>query len=164
MSGNILFSGNAFSVADGKGRFVLPLDMRKLIREASNDKTILITSIDEKRGCATGFGISHKQALEDEIVEKSRAALTRGDEYDADAERERLFAPMDDVNFDDGGRFSLSEGIKDVTGITDIAFFVGVSRHIQIWSPEHYLASEGRPELMKNKVRRFLAEREGARK
>ena len=35
MSDVILYSGNAFSVADGKGRFVLPLEMRKLVAQAS---------------------------------------------------------------------------------------------------------------------------------
>ena len=163
MAGSILFSGNAFSVADGKGRFVLPLDMRKLVREASNDRNILVTSIDEARGCVVGFGTSHKQELEDGIVEKMRAALTRGGDYDADADREKLFGPMDDVNFDDGGRFFLPQDIRQEYGIGDVVFFVGASQRIQLWSPEGYLASEGRPELMKNKVRRFLAEREGGK-
>lgn len=164
MTSNILFSGNAFSIADGKGRFVLPLDMRKLIKTGSNNETRLCTSIDEARGCATGFGTSHKQALEDEIAEKLHSAIMRGVDYDADAERERLFPLMDEVNFDDGGRFFLSQDIRDETGIADVVFFVGVSRHIQLWSPQRYLESEGRPELLKNKVRRFLAEREASGK
>lgn len=164
MASAILFSGNAFSVADGKGRFVLPLDMRRLVKQASANENRLCTSIHEKHGCATGFGTSHKLELEEEIVEKARSALARGAEFDADAEREKLFPLMDEVTFDDGGRFVLSPDVREEGGITDAIFFVGVSRYIQLWSPERYLVSEGRPDLLKNKVRRFLAEREASGK
>ncbi|WP_336959275.1 division/cell wall cluster transcriptional repressor MraZ [Sphingobium aquiterrae] len=164
MSGDIHFSGNAFSVADGKGRFVLPLEMRKLVRKSSSDEPRLRVALHEKHGCAIGFGLSYEIALEQEISQAARLAMETGRDYDADAAREAIFPLIENANFDDGGRFSLSEDMREECGIDDVLFFVGVSRYIQIWSPQRYLESEGRPELLKNKVRRFLAEREGGRK
>ncbi len=164
MSGTFLFSGNAFSVADSKGRFVLPLDMRKVIRASSGDETRLCASIHEAHGCAIGFGLSHKFQLEEEIQERAAAHLARGEDFDADGAREAAFSSMEEANFDDGGRFFLPTDIKDFCEIEDVILFVGVSRYIQMWNPATYLKSEGRPELVKAKVRKFLAEREGARK
>lgn len=161
MSGNILFSGNAFSVADSKGRFVLPLDMRKLVKSSSGGDNRLCAAIHEKHGCAIAFGLSYKDKLEQEIVEAEKSAMARGAPYDADAAREAVFPQIEEANFDDGGRFFLPPEIREECGIGDAIFFVGVSRYIQLWSPERYLESEGRPSLLKNKVRRFLSERGG---
>jgi MraZ protein len=164
VSDDIHFSGNAFSVADGKGRFVLPLEMRKLVKQSSGNEPRLRVALHEKHGCATGFGLSYEIALEAEIAANARVAMENGRDFDADAAREAFFPLVENANFDDGGRFSLSEDMREECGITDAIFFVGVSRYIQIWSPQRYLESEGRPELLKNKVRRFLAEREAGKK
>jgi MraZ protein len=134
----ILFTGNAFSVADGKGRFVLPLEMRRQVKLSSGGETRLYLSVHGDNPCATGFGESH---------------------YNADLELERRLGTIEEVNFDDGGRFAMHPDIKDEYGIADAVFFYGVGRYIQIWKPETLVDSKDRPELIRNKVRRWLDQR-----
>lgn len=164
MSGVILFSGNAFSVADGKGRFVLPLDMRKMVKTASGGDNRLCADIHEKHGCAVGFGLSYKTQLEDDIARNEEAARARGDAFDADAAREIAFSSMEELNFDDGGRFFLPPDIKDFCAIGDVILFLGVGRYIQMWKPEAYLDHAAGRDVIKARVRKFLAEREAAGK
>jgi len=155
----ILYSGNAFSVADGKGRFVLPLEMRKLVRMASGGDNRLCLSIHFDNGCATGFGLSHKLHLFTEVEDMERAAREAGRAFNADLEHERRLGTIEDVNFDDGGRFALHPDIKEEAGITDAAFFYGVGRYFQIWDPQRLADSPERPMLIRNKARRWLEQR-----
>lgn len=164
MSGLPLFSGHAFSIADSKGRFVLPLEMRKLVKSSSDNENRLCVSIHEPHGCATGFGLSYKQKLEDDITAKAEAAMKNSVFFDDDAAREQAFASIEEVNFDDGGRFFLPPGIKQFCGIGDAILFVGVSRYLQLWDPARYDASEGRPAHVKASARAFLADRAGGAK
>lgn len=158
VSEGIIFSGNGICVADGKGRFALPLEMRKAVKSSSGENKLCLT-IHNQLPCAIGFGLSHKQWLEEQVVEMERAAREKGADFDAEAEREARFADMEDLNFDDGGRFFMPPDIKDMMGITDTVVFVGASRHIQMWDPQALLASEGRSPRVRHAVERFLAER-----
>lgn len=158
MSEGIIFSGNGICVADGKGRFALPLEMRKAMKASSGDTKLCLT-VHGQLPCAIGFGLSHKQWLEDQVVEMERVAREKGTEFDAEAEREARFADLEDLNFDDGGRFFMPPDIKDMMGITDCIVFVGTSRHIQMWNPEKLLASEGRSPRVRHAVEKFMAER-----
>ena len=163
MSEGIIFSGNGICVADAKGRFALPLDMRKAVK-ASSGETKLCLTLHGELPCAIGFGLSHKQWLEDQVVEMERSAREKGADFDAEAEREARFADLEDLNFDDGGRFFIPQDIKDMLGITDAVVFVGASRHIQMWDPRALLASEGRSPRVRHAVERFLAERDAGGK
>ncbi|MGV3769149.1 MAG: division/cell wall cluster transcriptional repressor MraZ [Sphingobium phenoxybenzoativorans] len=164
MSGVNLFSGNAFSVADSKGRFVLPLDMRKMVKAASGGDNRLCIDLLEKHRCAKGFGTSHKAEMEDEIVKNAEAARNRGDAYDADTARELAFSSLEELNFDDGGRFFPPADIKEFCGIDDAIMFLGVGRFIQMWKPEAYLEYPAAREVIKARVVKFLAEREAVGK
>ena len=158
VSEGIIYSGSAISVADSKGRFVLPLEMRKLLKHSSGDNKLCL-SIHSALPCATGFGLSHKAWLESDVLEMERTARERGLPFDGDAEREARFADLEDLNFDDGGRFFLPADIKALIGIDDVIVFSGVSRYIQMWEPAKLLASEGRSPRLRAKVEAFLAER-----
>jgi len=176
VSEGIIYSGNGICIADSKGRFALPLDMRKALKASSGlngadkaedgDKpkskssgTRLCITIHGDLPCAIGFGLSHKQWLEDQVVEMERSAREKGAAFNAEAEREARFADLEDLNVDDGGRFVVPGDIKDMMGITDTIVFVGTSRHIQMWNPEALLASEGRSPRVRHAVEKFLAER-----
>ena len=152
----ILYSGNAFSVADGKGRFVLPLEMRKLVTQASGGQNRLCLSVHMDNGCATGFGLSHKIHLFEEVEKLEQQAYEAGRPFNADLERENRLGTIEDVNFDDGGRFFLHPDIKEEAQIDDAIFFYGVGRYFQIWKPEALVASPGRPALIRNKVQRWI--------
>lgn len=158
MSDGIIFSGHGLCTVDGKGRFALPLDMRKAVKASSGENKICLT-LHPNLPCAVGFGLSHKQWLENEVVEEQRAARERGERYDAEAAREERFADLEDLNFDDGGRFFVPPDIKEMMGITDALVFIGIGRHIQMWNPHTLLASEGRSRRVRNAVEQFLGTR-----
>jgi MraZ protein len=155
----ILYSGNAFSVADGKGRFVLPLEMRRQVKLGSGGENRLCLSVHMDNGCATGFGLSHKLFLFEEVNELEREARAANRPFNGDLERENRLGTIEDVNFDEGGRFFLHPDIKEEAGITDVVFFYGVGRYFQIWKPEALVESPDRPALIRNKVRRWLEQR-----
>ncbi|MCB2014389.1 MAG: division/cell wall cluster transcriptional repressor MraZ [Sphingobium sp.] len=163
MSEGIIFSGNGVCVADSKGRFALPLEMRKTLVTSSADNKLCLT-IHPQLPCAVGFGLSHKQWLEDQVVEMERAALEKGVAFNAEAERETRFADLEDLNFDSGGRFFMPADIRDMMNIDDAVVFVGASRHIQMWSPETFLASDGRTPRARHTVEKFLAERKAGKR
>lgn len=157
MSEGVFFSGHDISVADGKGRFALPLEMRKATRQSSGDSNKLCITLHPEHDCAVGFGLSHKYWLEDQILEEQRSARSRGEAFDDEAAREKLFPDLEDLNFDDGGRFFLPDDIRGMMGIGDVALFVGTGRNIQIWAPEKYLEYKGRSRRVVYAVEQFLA-------
>src|SRR3546814_18227729 len=73
----ILYTGNAFSVADGKGRFVLPLEMRRQVKLSSGNETRLFLSVHGGHPCATAFGESHRRHLFTEVEEQIGRASCR---------------------------------------------------------------------------------------
>lgn len=158
MAESIIYSGNAISVADSKGRFALPLEMRKLVRQSSGANSLYL-SVDFDMRFAIGYGLSHRDYLDAKIEEKERIALGRGDDFDIDHERELLFADLKEVNFDDGGRFFLPDDIRAMLSIEDALVFIGVGRHMQIWEPRAVLESKGRTPRLRFAVETFLAER-----
>jgi MraZ protein len=153
----IIFSGHGICAADGKGRFALPLEMRKAVRQSSGDSNKICLSLHPQHDCAIGFGLSHKDWLEGQVLADQQAARGRGETFDDEAAREKYFPDLEDLNFDDGGRFFMPDDIKGMMGIGETALFVGTGRHIQIWAPEKYLEYKGRSRRVIYAVEQFLA-------
>jgi hypothetical protein len=86
-----------------------------------------------------------------------QAARGRGEAFDDEAAREKYFPDLEDLNFDDGGRFFMPEDIKGMMGIGETALFVGTGRHIQIWAPEKYLEYKGRSRRVVYAVEQYPA-------
>ena len=158
MSEAVIYTGHGIGTADGKGRFSLPLDMRKAVKSSSGEGKFCLT-LHPDLPCAIGFGVSHKHWLENDIIDRQRAARERGEPFDAEVEREKYFADLEDLNFDDGGRFFMPDDIKQMMGITDAVVFVGIGGNKQMWDPQTLLASEGRSRRVRNTVEQFLAGR-----
>ena len=83
MSEAVIYTGHGIGTADGKGRFSLPLDMRKAVKSSSGEGKFCLT-LHPDLPCAIGFGVSHKHWLENDIIDRQRAArerpTTRADE------------------------------------------------------------------------------------
>lgn len=159
MSDVILYSGNEFSTPDSKGRFVLPLDMRKQVKLSSSSNTLCV-SVHGANPCAIGFGESHRQHMFRDAEDQELQARAAGRDFSADPLNEAQLGSIELVNFDDGGRFFMPPDFKYEYGITDAVFFYGVGRYFQMWKPETLIDSPERPELIRNKVRRWLDMRE----
>lgn len=147
-------------MADGKGRFVLPLDMRKQVKLASGGSTTLCVSVHGENPCAIGFGESHRQHMFRDAEDQEMQARAAGRSFKSDPLNELQLGSIEDVNFDDGGRFAMPADFRHEYGFTDAVFFYGVGRYFQMWKPETLVDSKDRPELIRNKVRRWLDERE----
>ena len=153
----VIYSGHGICTADGKGRLALPLDMRKAIKQSSGDTNRLCITLHPENDCALGFGLSHKHWLESQILADQQAARERGEAFDDEAAREKYFPDLEDLNFDDGGRFFMPDDIKSMMGFGESVLFVGTGRHIQIWAPEKYRAYQGRSRRVLHAVEQFLA-------
>lgn len=156
--GEGLYSGPALSVADSKGRFVVPVAMRHLTKENSGGQNRLCVSLHEKFGCAIGFGLAHKQQLADDIDREEERATALGRDYDRDDAWQRKFSIIEDVVFDDGGRFSLPFHIRAMGGIEDMIFFTGAGRHFQMWNPGILETAENVYAPLKQTCRLMVAE------
>lgn len=158
MAEGIIYSGSAISSADSKGRFVLPLDMRKAVRQSSRDETRLCLTLHSALPCAVAFGMSHRDWLQADVLEQARIARERGDPFDVEAELGRRLTDMEHLNFDDGGRFFLPDDIKEILGLGSAVVFAGVGMHIQIWDPQALLDSGTATTRVRYNVEKFLAD------
>tara|TARA_B110001454_G_C12703314_1_gene427503 strand:- start:1022 stop:1519 length:498 start_codon:yes stop_codon:yes gene_type:complete len=158
VSEGVIFSGHGICTADGKGRFALPLGMRKDVKHSSRDANKLFISLHHDQDCALGYGIAQKEWLEAEILADQQAARGRGEPFDVEATRSHYFPGLDELNFDDGGRFFMPDDIKDMLGFGDAIVFVGNGRNIQMWAPQKYLEYPHRNRRVVYAVEKFLAE------
>ena len=124
------FSGQAFSPAGDKGRFVLPPLFRNAVKDAS-DGRVLCLDKHPKFACLVGFGLSRMDELEAQL---DREEDRSGPEFDRDTRAAQLFG-FARVPFDDSGRFVLPDHLRMLGGIDDALFFQGGGRSFTIWNP-----------------------------
>ena len=133
------YSGQAYSPAGDKGRFVLPPDFRNGIKLASGGiKTLCIGRHHKwKDGweCLVGFGVNYEAQLEAELARDQDLAAQIGKEIDIDRRRLSLFS-FRKIPFDDSGRFIMPESLRKRAGIESGLFFNGMGTTFTIWAPE----------------------------
>ena len=139
---NIAYSGQGFSPRGEKGRYVLPPAFRKAVTESSDGRILCIAS-HERWKCLTGFGLSRKQALYDEIDREEERALRLSRDFDREMRQHQLFG-FTEVPFDASGRFILPEHLVDLAGLTDGVYFQGAGTFFTLWNPDElYRMGEG---------------------
>ena len=127
------YSGQAYSPAGDKGRFVLPPSFRKAVKESSGSKILCLTGHDRWK-CLVGFGLSRRDEFERQLDREEEMAFKFGREFDRETRSSQLngFA---EVPFDDSGRFVMREYLRDLGKIEDGLFFQGGGRFFTIWNP-----------------------------
>ena len=138
-----LYSGPAFTAMDGKGRFSIPAAMRHLVQASSGGQNRLCLTKHEEYRCVIGFGHSYQQALRADIDREEQLALARGESYSRAAAMQRKFGLLEDVPFDDGGRFFISPFLKKLCGIDDIVFINGSGDYFELWNPHVLIETDG---------------------
>lgn len=138
-----LYSGPAFTAMDSKGRFSVPASMRHIVQASSNGQNRLCLTKHEEYPCVIGFGHSYQQALRANIDHEEQLAPTRGEGYNRAAAMQRKFGLLEDVPFDDGGRFFISPFLKKLCSIDDIVFINGSGDYFELWNPQVLLATDG---------------------
>ena len=101
------YSGQAYSPAGDKGRFVLPPLFRKAVKDSS-DGRVLCLSKHASWNCLVGFGLSRKPELEAQLDREEELAVRLGREFDRDTRSSQLFG-FQELPFDDSGRFVMPE-------------------------------------------------------
>ena len=128
------FHGIGFSSRGEKDRFVLPPTFRKLVRDASLGSRILCLAKHDRWPCLTAFGTTRGDDLDAQVDKEEAAALTRGVEFDRELRLAHL-ASYVDVPFDDSGRFVFPDYLAKLAGLGDDAFFNGNGPFFTIWDP-----------------------------
>ena len=118
MSAFVGYSGQAFSPAGDKGRFVLPSAFRKAVKDSSGAR-ILCLAAHDRFDCLVGFGLSRTEKLE--------AQLEREEE-------QQLFG-FEQLPFDDSGRFVMPEHLRDLGKVDGGLYFQGAGDFFFVWNP-----------------------------
>lgn len=136
------FAGSALGVADSKGRFALPLNLRNKVKQSSGGENRLYLGADETTPILRGFGQAQLDDLANEMRLDEENAVRRNLSFDRRAEQRRRFGTIEEVGFDEGGRFFLPDALREYASITDKIMFVGAFSAIELWAPERLLATE----------------------
>ena len=128
------YSGQAFSPAGDKNRFVLPPSFRKAVKESSGGR-ILCLDKHERWNCLVGFGLSRNDELNAQIDREEERALRLGRDFDYDLRASQLFA-FAQVPFADSGRFIMPDHLRTLGRVDDGLYFQGAGRFFTIWNPD----------------------------
>jgi MraZ protein len=129
------YSGQAFSPAGDKGRFVLPPDFRNAIKDKSDGAKTLCLARHHKWPCLVGFDLGYESQLEDQLAYEEEMAVRAGEPFDRDKRRMSLFS-FRQVPFDDSGRFIMPEALRKRAKIESGLYFNGMGKFFTIWAPE----------------------------
>ncbi len=128
------YSGQAFSPAGDKGRFVLPPAFRKAVKDSSGGR-VLCLSAHDRFDCLVGFGLSRTEKLEAQLErEEERAIRLAQADFDRDVRAQQLFG-FEQLPFDESGRFVMPEHLRDLGKVGDGLYFQGAGDFFFIWNP-----------------------------
>jgi len=128
------YNGTGFSLLRDKGRFVLPPQFRKTVRDSSGDKSVLCLDKHDRWTCLIGFGLSRQDGFEAQLDREEDLAAKRGQDFDRELRGVQLngFAQMP---FDDSGRFVLPDYLAELAQVEDQLYFQGAGQFFVIFSP-----------------------------
>lgn len=118
-----------------KGRFVLPSQFRKTVKESSANRPILCLDKHNRWPCLIGFGLSREDTFDDLLDREQAEADKKGVEFDRE-QRETQLSSFREVPFDDSGRFVLPVYLAELARIESQIFFQGAGQVVQLWSPD----------------------------
>ncbi len=131
------YSGQAWSPAGDKSRYVLPPLFRKAVKESS-DARVLCLAKHPTWNCLSGFGLSRKDELEKQLDREEEIAVRLEKEFDRDTRASQLFGFVE-LPFDDSGRFVMPDHLRTLGGIEDGLFFQGGGRFFTLWNPRELM-------------------------
>jgi MraZ protein len=133
------YSGQAYSPAGDKGRFVLPSALRKAVKESSEGNRILCLAAHDRFDCLVGFGLSRKAQLHAQLDREEERAIRLGlNEFDREVRAQQLFG-FEQMPFDDSGRFVMPEHLRDLGKVGEGLYFQGAGDFFFVWNPEELM-------------------------
>ncbi|MBI1403468.1 MAG: division/cell wall cluster transcriptional repressor MraZ [Porphyrobacter sp.] len=135
MSGFGGYSGQAYSPAGDKGRFVLPAAFRKAVKDSSAGNRVLCLAAHDRFDCLVGFGLSRTEQLHAQLDREEERAIRLGlPDFDREVRAQQLFG-FEQLPFDDSGRFVMPEHLRDLGHVEDGLYFQGAGEFFFIWNP-----------------------------
>lgn len=132
------YSGQAYSPAGDKSRFVLPPLFRKAVKESSGGRVLCLAKHD-RWNCLVGFGLSRKEELEAQLDREEERATRLDKDFDRDLRAMQLFGFVE-VPFDDSGRFVMPEHLRTLGRVEEGLYFQGAGRFFTVWNPDELAA------------------------
>jgi MraZ protein len=130
------YSGQAYSPAGDKGRFVLPPAFRKAVKESSGGSRTLCLAAHDRFDCLIGFGLSRTEKLELQLEREEERAIRLGlADFDRDVRAQQLFG-FEQLPYDDSGRFVMPEHLRDLGKVSEGLYFQGAGDFFFVWNPE----------------------------
>jgi MraZ protein len=129
------YNGQAYSPAGEKGRFVLPAEFRKAVKESSGGNRTLCLASHGKFDCLIGFGLSRIAQLHAQLDREEDRAIARGDlGFERDVRAAQLFG-FSQLPFDESGRFVMPEHLRELGKVADGLYFQAAGDFFFVWSP-----------------------------
>jgi MraZ protein len=131
----VRYRGQEVTLKSGTDRFVLPPEIRKLVRQSSANDRILCLQPHPELPCLVGFGLSREEELEAQIDKEEANAIALGQGYNRLKRQTELFGFLT-FPFDDSGRFVLPSTFIKHAGITDRLYFQGAGPEFLVFNPD----------------------------
>jgi MraZ protein len=133
---------------DAKGRVSIPASFRSLLAKDGYEGLYVHPALDFPALDCGGHGLLREI---DALMERLPAYSEERD-YFATA----LMGASESLKVDGEGRIVFSDRMREITGITDQATFVGHGHKFQIWEPsrfaDHYAASRDKLRVMRRSL------------
>ena len=130
----VRYNGHGFSLQRDKGRFVLPPQFRKTVKESSSGAALCLTKHD-RWPCLTGFGRSRAEEFDAQLDREEELAVKAGKDFDRDL-REFQLRGFAEIPFDDSGRFVLPPHLAELCAIDEQIYFHGSGSFIALFAPD----------------------------
>ena len=137
-----IYQGYALQAIDRKGRVAIPHALRSVVEANSGKRSLLIGDHDSHE-CMVAYDHDWPKRRQARLDESYQWANSQGREIDRSDDGLHNFTNVDDVSFDESGRFILPEYVMFAAKLTDVAFFAGVGEVFQIWNPKILLDTQG---------------------
>ena len=132
----ISYRGQGYSGVGASRRFVLPPQLRKAVKESSENNRVLCLTRHERWNCLAGFGLSRLDDFAAQLDREEAHALTASRDFDRDLRATQLYG-FSEVPFDDSGRFVLPDHLADLAGVADALYFHGAGPFFTLWNPDN---------------------------
>ncbi|MEI7811639.1 MAG: division/cell wall cluster transcriptional repressor MraZ [Ignavibacteria bacterium] len=127
----MMFIGSVLHSIDAKGRFSLPVKMRKYVKPEANDTFVMTAGAFGK--CISVYPMDEWKKL----VELKLQGLNEFNRKDAMFIRSFLQKASEDT-FDSQSRLLIPKNLIEYAGIEKDIFILGAVKKIEVWNPEIY--------------------------
>ncbi len=153
-----LYQGYALQAVDKKGRLAIPNRLRDALTANSGER---ILTIGDETGmpCMVAYDRPWAKLLKARLEADYTRAKDRGEGIARAQDALSNFGNVDEVGFDEAGRFILPRYVIGELGLEDYVFFAGAGDVFHLWNPRKLIADADAPEGTKKRCLFEMRER-----